>query len=93
MHTSSSIRVCAYAHIKQSVPVCADQCVGALACLYLYLVINLIALKGPLSLFSVASDHWGHSLILELVKLYTLQCKSFYIRCKVYQVCSFMYVS
>lgn len=38
---------------------------ASFACLYLYLIIiNIIVLKSPLSLFSVAHDHWGHSIIL-----------------------------
>lgn len=50
-----------YMHIR--VCLCVQISMWAsYACLYLYLVIiNLIGLKGPLSPFTVASDHWGHS--------------------------------
>lgn len=68
MHTSSLICVCAHIHTSNRVCLCVQISVWAsFACLYLYLIIiNLIGLKGPPPPFTVASDHWGHS-ILEFV--------------------------
>lgn len=96
-HAYKQFNLCVRAHIHTSNRVCL--CVqisvwASFACLYLYLIIiNLIGLKGP-SPFTVASDHWGHSIILEFVKLYSSNASLFtFDRCKVYKVCSPMYVS
>lgn len=73
-HAYEQFYLCAHIHTSNRVCLCVQISVWAsVACLYLYLVIiKLIGLKGPLSPFTVASDHWSHSIILEFVKLYSL---------------------
>lgn len=70
---------------------------ASLAHLYLYLVIiNLIGLKGPLSPFTVASDYWGHSWThsTRICKTTPSNASLFtFDHCKVYKVCSPMFVS
>lgn len=65
MHTCSFLSVCAYTHIKQSVPVRADQCVG----IFHPPVSAYRHNKPDRAQRASFSIHWGHSIVLQFVKL------------------------
>lgn len=78
--------LCVRIHTSNRVCLCVQISVRAsFACLYLYIVIiNLIGLKGPPSPFTVASDHWGHSIVLGFVNCTPSNASLFkFDRCKV----------